>query len=555
MNGIKRITGNVSLLEWLVLPFGLIAAINYSWIIDDAFIYFRYVDNLLFLNNGLVFNRGEYAEGFSSPLWCLLLIAFRATGLDFWVVVRLIAVLAFILFWFMAIHVNRQFSPKSVRYFNLPLLFLAFNYGVSSYFTSGLEAPLVLLSALLFALLVLNPNSLALQILLGLTPLARHELALPLLMILLWCWYKNKKFPWVLALSSSLITGAWLLFRVYYYAEFLPTTFYLKNLWQIEQGLYYLNNVLWPYKLYFLLPTAGLALWLLSKHGTTDGEKSPDLRIPERLFMLVLAAGITVYVIKIGGDSRHFRYLAFPFVLSVSACGGIVEHALRRLKLESYKSALVFAGILFAVYSFMLYPQQFFFHPTNRDMACEPLQKIKNKRLRPYANFIYYHKIGDAVNHRCQKTLVFNAHPWSGGWDLGMIGKYDTYTNENTPFVYQDVSHGNWCFTLYKQFQIRLVQNLGLTDAILSRMNIKESKPGHKLGLIKYAKQMVALIKKNGGTPGRGMHRTAVQEGRAPQWVERNLDSIELIEKKVYNRHDFTENIALAFSFPERIKP
>ena len=42
---------------------------------DDSYVYFRYVDNLVFLGNGLVYNRGEYLEGFSSPLWAVLLSA------------------------------------------------------------------------------------------------------------------------------------------------------------------------------------------------------------------------------------------------------------------------------------------------------------------------------------------------------------------------------------------------------------------------------------------------------------------------------------------------
>ena len=63
------------------LVVGLVFVARYRWLIDDAFVYFRYVDNLLFLGRGLVYNQGEYVEGFSSPLWTLLLTLLRASGI------------------------------------------------------------------------------------------------------------------------------------------------------------------------------------------------------------------------------------------------------------------------------------------------------------------------------------------------------------------------------------------------------------------------------------------------------------------------------------------
>ena len=43
-----------------------------TWLAEDAFITFRYVEN--WLNGyGLVFNMGERVEGFTSPLWMVFL--------------------------------------------------------------------------------------------------------------------------------------------------------------------------------------------------------------------------------------------------------------------------------------------------------------------------------------------------------------------------------------------------------------------------------------------------------------------------------------------------
>ena len=56
-------------------------------------------------------------------------------------------------------------------------------------------------------------------------------------------------------------------------------------------------------------------------------------------------------------------------------------------------------------------------------------------------------------------------------------------------------------------------------------------------------------------TAAPGMYRLAVDNGDAPAWIERNLDTIEVIERKMYNRHALWENLGLALTFPPRIQP
>lgn len=53
-------------IEWLCLAGGLFLTIQYAWLLDDAFVYFRYVDKFLFRGFGLVYNNGEYVEGYSA---------------------------------------------------------------------------------------------------------------------------------------------------------------------------------------------------------------------------------------------------------------------------------------------------------------------------------------------------------------------------------------------------------------------------------------------------------------------------------------------------------
>ncbi len=73
---------------WLIglaaLIWGGLEAYSLRWTTDDAFISFRYARNLV-EGHGLVFNPGEYVEGYTNPLWTLwiaggLRLGFSAEG-------------------------------------------------------------------------------------------------------------------------------------------------------------------------------------------------------------------------------------------------------------------------------------------------------------------------------------------------------------------------------------------------------------------------------------------------------------------------------------------
>ena len=191
---------SISYLEWLCLVCGIVLTLRYRWLLDDAFVYYRYLDNLLFLDIGLVYNHGEYVEGFSSPGWLLVLLPFRALHIDYWLLTQVLGCVAFALFWWLLCLLNRELSPSASesapgRTLNLPLVYLASNYAVTTYFTSGLETPLVQLFGIVYALYVSNPDSKTRQVAIALSPLVRQEFALPLLIVLVWSWWRRGHFP------------------------------------------------------------------------------------------------------------------------------------------------------------------------------------------------------------------------------------------------------------------------------------------------------------------------------------------------------------------------
>ena len=73
-------------LRYTIILFSLLFLLAYSlyiqpWIFDDAFICFRYAENLN-NGNGLVYNIGERVEGYTSFLWVMLMAIGEFAGFD-----------------------------------------------------------------------------------------------------------------------------------------------------------------------------------------------------------------------------------------------------------------------------------------------------------------------------------------------------------------------------------------------------------------------------------------------------------------------------------------
>lgn len=542
--------------EGLLLVVGLVLTIQYAWLMDDAFVYFRYADNLLYAGRGLVYNSGEYVEGYSSPLWMLLVLVVRAAGLDWWLAVRLLGVLSCIVFWALLVRVGRDVSPRGVTPIHLPLLLMVPNYAVLCYFTSGLESPLVQVMAAVFALTVLRPDSRWLQLVAGLAPLVRHELALPLAFLALWCVVRTRRLPWILLLSSSLTLGAWLGFRVWYYADLLPNTFYLKDEWMPQQGLVYLLDTLKTYGLHFVLGSVAVAfslLWVRDRRFQARGIGMPSLRLPERCVMLLMAAGVTAYVIKIGGDPRHYRYLAFPICLALAASAGLPEHLLYRLGWRLPRLLGVGLGLVLMGGVASLYPRQLARHPLLGPAVGEPLTRnqVGTSGKQPFHQTVDL--INDAAVHRHHADL--SCPPWGSCAKVDERALYQAIGAAPGESSHRGVSVGYWCAKIYHDANERAVHSLGLTEPFLARTQMAADRPAHKYGLVPLARDLQRLLLAARNQPHVGMFRAAVEAGRAPAWVHANLKTLETIERKVYNRHDFFENLQLALSLPEKIDP
>lgn len=525
-------------MAWALLPVSLWLTFRYRWVLDDAFIYFRYAEN--FARTGqLVFNVGEYTEGFTSPLWMLLLATTRALGLPFWPVVMTLSFACVVAFHWLLRETNDALSPAGAPavHVYLPSVLLGTNYAVLSHFGSGLETPLVQVCAAAFACSIVVPSSRLAQLLMAVAPLVRPELALPFAVSLLWGWWKRRAFPRLLGLGGGGLGAAWLVFRIGYYGDVLPNTYYLKVGDHWSRGVTYLSDTVMQYHFW---------VWLIVLFVTSVvvSLRRPEGRLPERAVIWAGAGLVAVHVVRIGGDFVHYRTLAFPLCAVFASFGGVAESVLQRLS----RRGLV-VGPLLAVASSVAMVAEY----PRRQLPTHPL-RLGRHDLGIFTSLDAFSRddIEDSMRHR--------------SIDLFLPERWDVRAGTSrVPPRYGEILRTGLCADAYQRMDAYVIHDFGLTSAVLARLPIPEGRhAGHKWGLRPYAADLQGLY--GGATrrptedtmriqfsPGRGAFRRAASTGRAPVWVMQNLEALELLERKSYDRNDPWSAVRLAFTRPRLV--
>ena len=286
----------------------------YFFLTDDAFISFRYARNLSH-GHGLVFNPGgERVEGYTNLLWVLILAAFNALGLAPEKVATVLSLAATAALFALVVRFVWTRAPRGQPWVALlPALFLASTRSFAVWASSGLETRLfeLLLVAGLFRLVAevealdeSRPPRFALSPwLFGLAALTRPDGALiggcALAASGGYRWWKTRQIPvgylatwWPL----GAIVGANLAFRLAYYGEWLPNTYYAKVGGQFSwaRGMRYLAAFALEYGALLWLPGLVAALWWHARRKT--------------MFLPILFASAVIphalYVVAIGGDRK-----------------------------------------------------------------------------------------------------------------------------------------------------------------------------------------------------------------------------------------------------------
>jgi len=295
-------------------------AYSYNYIVDDAYISFRYAENLV-SGNGLVFNPGERVEGYTNFLWVVFTALGMQAGLD---AVLLSKVLCFAFSALTLLAVYRYAGTVfdltgPVRL--LAVLLVAASPAVAVWSLGGLETtffsflvtlavlshlksvrrgevPLGSSVALLLASLT-RPEGLAIAAILFVDLLRRRPGA-------------RAAALWLLPLAAGYVP--YFIWRYSYYGYLLPNTFYAKTgggLSHVARGLAYAKS-------YFV--SAGGWLHVFALVPLALGRRKWGL-------LLVVCGLYTLYIVMVGGDGLAMHRFFVPIIplLFLLVAGGLDE--------------------------------------------------------------------------------------------------------------------------------------------------------------------------------------------------------------------------------------
>jgi hypothetical protein len=319
-------------IRYLLLALIVLAYLAYAWeyirqtsfeidgqryyvLFDDAMISMRYAKNLA-QGDGLVWNPGgERVEGYSNPLWVVWMtllhfLPLPASQVSLAVQVSGAALMAVGLL-FVQLVADELGAPAWVGLAAAALT--AFYTPLHNWALQGMEvsalAPITLIAAWQ-ALRVARSGrfSAGLYILLGAATLVRIDMAVvfaAVLAFLLLADAPNRKAHLLWGLGSlAVFMGGQTLWRLAYYGEALPNTYYLKvtgvPLWfRVAHGAYVFWQFVWSTNvLLYLLPVALLPAW----------------RDWRAFFLVGVFLAFSAYSIYVGGDAWEHRGGANRFI-------------------------------------------------------------------------------------------------------------------------------------------------------------------------------------------------------------------------------------------------
>jgi hypothetical protein len=265
-----------------------------GWLVDDALISFRYAENFA-AGKGLVFNEGEYVEGYTNFLWTLTLGA----GAFFRIPLETLAlVLGIICTLLTAVFTHLLFRKTAgaewrgpLKY--LPVYGLALSMPVALWAFGSLETPMFSMFLVLAALLYVSKRYAFAGMALGLLALTRPEGVMVFAVTIAHRALCDRGIRRSLAVLAGVFACFFIpheFFRIVYYGDIVPNTFHAKvgfHVAQLGRGLGYLKG--------FFIATGALAFIL--PFGAPA-----NYRDPKKSYLLMLVGTYLVYIIYTGGD-------------------------------------------------------------------------------------------------------------------------------------------------------------------------------------------------------------------------------------------------------------
>ncbi len=332
---------------------------------DDAFISFRYADNFAH-GNGLVWNIGERVEGYTNFLWTLLIGGGIFLGIDPIDCSFMLGILSLIFTLIFTYKLTVLFF-KSEYIGLLTIFLLGTNQSFSSYATGGLETQmqtaLFIASSYLCVKCMLSNewttrSLLTLSALLTASILTRLDSAL--LGLVVWTFavfnllkdknmiHQKIKKLFIFTAPIILVVGVWFLWKLYYYGDILPNTYYIKasSITSLSRGLNYIYVFLGSYLLFPFIIIGLFAARVFFK----------------KFQISLLLIGISVflwltYITKIGGDFMEFRFFVPILPMVFIILSWIIFIYIQKPLIRTALVLLIAAGTINHSATFVLNPE------------------------------------------------------------------------------------------------------------------------------------------------------------------------------------------------------
>jgi hypothetical protein len=329
--------------EWgglLVLTgiWGSIPWLRTVWVSDDAFISFRYAHNLL-AGHGLVYNPGERVEGYTNFLWTMMSIPVLWLGgnaeLYALALTSLIGALIVLLLFLMC-RAALPAAPWWVWLLGPACLVLNAPFAVYTIRGSGMETALFALCVLGGSFLYLREHAALHEtsaplrpfsaLVFGVAALVRPEGVLVFGVALLHLLASSYRLPrlWHAVVqfggAFALVYAPYFVWRLAYYGDLLPNTFYAKTgatIYQLQRGLEYVGGFAQTMHVLWLLLALGLGWW-----GLVAARRYS--------FVLALLLVYTLYIVAVGGDFFPGYRFFVPLVPLLVLLGVIGIERVRR---------------------------------------------------------------------------------------------------------------------------------------------------------------------------------------------------------------------------------
>jgi len=302
---------------------------RFNWVIDDAFISFRYAKHLA-QGHGLRWNVGETppVEGYSNPLWVLALAPFEAIGWPSPVVSRVLSAVCGAILLCRVVRLLNQGLGLSLLPLTLCGAFLATFPPAAAWSTSGMAMmPYALLMFLTFEFLLADadaPRGLPAGVAAALLILVRADgmvwvagmIALSAALAVMRRDRAAIKPILTCSLLAAVTLGALTAFRMSYFGWPLPNTVYSKVglcAMTLERGGRYLLEFLLAFPHVALLVAAAAIVSARDRQGRTLG-----------LLATTMTVGSFGYVVLVGGDWMPMCRLLVPALPFVALLLGVV---------------------------------------------------------------------------------------------------------------------------------------------------------------------------------------------------------------------------------------